>query len=53
MKTIQPRLKNFSNKHKNSINFLLILLIFGMITGVFAFPLDQQARMSSACLLTY
>ena len=34
MKTIQPQLKNFSNKHKNSINFLLILLIFGMITGV-------------------
>ena len=34
MKTIQPQLKKFSNKHKNSINFLLILLIFGMITGV-------------------
>ena len=55
MKTIQPQLKNFSNKHKNSINFLLILLIFGMITGVLLSRWISSAdveRLSSYLLTT-
>lgn len=34
MKHINLQFKAFSKKHQNPINFLMILLIFGMITGV-------------------
>ena len=55
MKTMKPQLKNFSDKHKNSINFLLILLIFGMITGVLLSRWISSAdveRLSSYLLTT-
>ena len=49
------RLSHFSQQHKNQVHFLLILLIFGMITGVLLsrwISASDVERLSSVLLTT-
>lgn len=55
MNKLKPHLSQFSEKHRNPINFLLILLIFGMITGVLLsrwISTSDVERLSSYLLTT-